>query len=142
MAEKPSDARLSARILDLAPRPGVGTIACAIFAEVRRLGEAQTRMLWRDALLQMAGRSCLDEDLSEAVALLCRDDIGVLEPFGMVHDPEEDEMIDLLADEFTEFLATGVAVHPISGEIIPAEDISIFHSSRPSIFAETSPEPI
>jgi hypothetical protein len=140
MAEGISDSRLSARILDLAPRPGVGTVACAIFAAVRRLGEAQTRMLGHDALAQLAGRPCARQDLADAAALLARDEIGVLAPFGMVHDPEEDEIIELLEEDFAEFLATGVAVHPLSGEIIPGAAVSIFHASRAAIFDAPSPE--
>lgn len=139
--ERLSDARLSARILDLAPRHGVGAIACAIFAEVRRLGEARTRMLGNDALAQLAGRPCARQDLADAAALLSRDEIGVLAPFGMVHDPEEDELIEIDVEDFAEFLKSGIAVHPLSGEIIPAAAVSIFHASRASIFEGASPRP-
>jgi hypothetical protein len=139
MAAETSDARLRAEIRDLAPRPVVGDLACAILSAILRLGEAHTRMLGREDLRRLAAAPCAPEDIEAAVTLLSRDEIGALEAFGMVHDPETDDLVEFPDEDFAEFRKSGLAVHPVSGEIVPGAAVMIFHASRPSLF-DASPE--
>lgn len=70
-----------------------------------------------------------DDVLGEALLAATRGADAHLERWGVIFDADgEEHAID--TEDFREFEESGVLVHPMSGEVIPAERMSIFFAVR------------